>query len=71
MTAFVGWTIIVVGLGLFSMVLLWPVFRLLRRNRPNGGGLNWAYAAATAGCSVMLWYLIPIAVHAFLGHAAP
>jgi|GEM_PF-2797615 hypothetical protein len=71
MTAFVGWTIIVLGFGLLSMTLLWPVFRLVRRFRPNAGGLIWAYAAATAGCSIMLWYLVPWAVHELFGRVAP
>jgi hypothetical protein len=71
MTAFVGWTIIVLGFGLCSMALLWPVFWLVRRRRPGAGGLIWGYAAATAGCSIMLWYLIPWAVHGLFGHKAP
>ena len=71
MTAFAGWTIIVLGFGVFSMALLWPLFWLLRRRRPNVGGLIWGYAAATAGCSLMLWYLIPWAVHGLFGHQAP
>lgn len=71
MTAFVGWTIIVLGFGLLSMLLLWPVFRLVRRFRPNAAGLIWAYAIATAGCSIMLWYLVPWAVHQLFGRVAP
>jgi hypothetical protein len=71
MTALVGWTIIVLGFGLFSMALLWPLFRLLRRYRPNAGNLIWSYAAATAGCSIMLWYLLPLAIHALLGQKGP
>jgi len=71
MTALVGWTIIVLGFGLFSMALLWPLFRLLRRRRPNAGGLIWGYAAATAGCSIMLLYLLPWAIHELFGHTAP
>ena len=71
MTAFVGWAIIVLGFGLFSMALLWPVYWLVRRRRPNTGGLIWGYAAATAGCSIMLWYLVPWAVHGLFGHSAP
>jgi hypothetical protein len=71
MTAFVGWTIIVLGFGLLSMTLLWPVFRLVRRFHPNAGGLIWTYAAATAACGIMLWYLVPWAVHELFGHTAP
>jgi hypothetical protein len=71
MTALVGWTIIVLGFGVFSMALLWPVFRLARRHRPGAGGLIWGYVAASAACSVMLWYLIPWAVHGLFGHKAP
>ena len=71
MTAFIGWTIIVLGFGLFSAALLWPVFQLVRRYRPDAGRLIWAYAAATVGCSVMLWYLVPWAVHELFGHSAP
>jgi hypothetical protein len=53
------------------MALLWPLFRLLRRYRPNAGNLIWSYAAATAGCSIMLWYLLPLAIHALLGQKGP
>jgi hypothetical protein len=71
MTAIFGWTIIILGLGLFSLALLWPVFRLLRRRRPDADSLIWGYAAAAAGCSVVLWHLIPWAVHGLFGHKSP
>ena len=71
MTAFVGWTIIVLGFGLVSMALLWPLFRLVRRFRPGVAGLRWAYAVATAAFAVMLWYLVPLAVHQLFGRVAP
>lgn len=71
MTALLGWTIIVLGFGLFSMALLWPLFRLLRRRRPDAAGLIWGYVAATAGCSIMLWYLLPWGIHALFGHKGP
>jgi hypothetical protein len=70
MTAVVGWTIIVVVLCAISMGFLWPAFRLIRRSHPASGRLLWAYAAATAVCSLALWYLIPLAVHELFGRAA-
>jgi hypothetical protein len=71
MTAFIGWAIIVLGFGLVSMTLLWPIFRLVRRSRAKASGLIWGYAGATAACSIMLWYLVPLAVHALFGRVAP
>jgi len=70
MTAFIGWTIIVAVFWLFSMALLWPAFRLIRRSHPNSWGSLWAYATAAAGCSLVLWYMIPLAVHGIFGRAA-
>jgi len=63
--------IIGVSFCLFSMVLLWPAFRLLRRSHPNSGGLLWAYAAATVACSIALWFLIPLSIHELFGRTAP
>ncbi len=62
MTSFTGWTIIVVVSCSFSMILLWPAYSLARRSRFNSRALPWLYAASTAGCSVALWYLIPLVV---------
>jgi hypothetical protein len=70
MTAFVGWLILVLGFCAFSMALLWPAFRLIRRSYPNFAALLWAYAAATVGCSIALWYLIPLVVHQLFGRGA-
>jgi hypothetical protein len=70
MTAFVGWLILVLGFCAFSMALLWPVFRLMRRSYPNSLGLLWAYVAAIAGCSLALWYLIPMAVYQLFGRVS-
>jgi hypothetical protein len=67
MTAIVGWTIIAVVLCSASALLLWPAFRLMRRFHPDSGALRWAFAAATVGCSLALWYLIPLAVHGLFG----
>jgi hypothetical protein len=71
MTAVIGWVIIVLGFGLVSMALLWPVFRLVRRYRPNAAALAWAYAVATGALGMVLWYLVPLAVHQLFGRVAP
>jgi magnesium-transporting ATPase (P-type) len=63
MTAVVGWLIIVTALISFSMLLLWPGFRLVRRSHPGSKAVFWSYLASAAACSVTLWYLIPLAVH--------
>jgi hypothetical protein len=69
MTAFLGWTILVVVFCSFSSALLWPAFRALRRSYPNSGHLLWGYAIATVACSLGLWLLIPLAIHGFFGRA--
>jgi len=70
MKALLGWSIIVVGFWLVSAALLWPAFTLLRRRRGNSAALVIGYAAGSAACSVLLFFLIPIAVHGLLGRAA-
>jgi hypothetical protein len=67
MTALLGWTILIGAFLLLSMLLLLPVFLLVRRRYPGFGRLPWAYTAATAGCSVALWYLIPFAIWEIFG----
>ena len=63
MTAVVGWLIIVAVFVSFSMMLLWPIFRLVRRSHPGSRAVFWAYVGSAAACSVILWYLIPLVVH--------
>jgi hypothetical protein len=69
MTAFLGWIIIVLIFGSFSLALLWPGFRLMRRARAGSRGLLWCYVCATAVCGLGLWYVIPLAVHGLFGRA--
>jgi hypothetical protein len=59
--------IIVVVFGLFSMALLWPAFKLLRRVRGRFKGYYWVYLFSIAACSLALWYLIPLAVFKLFG----
>jgi hypothetical protein len=70
MKVFVGWMIIVGVFGSFSMALLWPAFRLLRRSHPQSPGLLWAYVVASGGCGVTLWYVIPLAVYEIFGRTS-
>jgi hypothetical protein len=67
MQALVGWTIIAAIFCSVGAAVLWPAFWLLRRWRPNLRGLRWAYAAATVGFGVALWYAIPFGVYEFFG----
>ena len=70
MTAFVGWTLIVVALGAFSLAVLFPAFWFVRRFQPHFKGAIWVYLALSAVSSVAVWCAIPGAVHGFFGHAA-
>lgn len=63
MIAVLGWLIIVSAFGSFSMMLLWPVFRLVRRSHPGSRALVLAWVGTAAACSVGLWFLIPVLVH--------
>ncbi|HTV77160.1 MAG TPA: hypothetical protein VMF03_02810 [Steroidobacteraceae bacterium] len=63
MIAVLGWLIIVAAFVSFSMMLLWPVFRLVRRSHPGSKGFVLAWVAAAAACSIGLWFLIPVLVH--------
>jgi hypothetical protein len=70
MTAWLGWTLIVVALGAFSLAVLFPAFWLVRRHCPRFKRAAWAYVAASAVSGVLVWYAIPVAVHGIFGHAA-
>src|SRR5579859_3310249 len=70
MTAFLGWTLIVVTLGAVSLAVLLPVLWLLRRVRPHFKGAVWAYVVLSAVSCIAVWYAIPVVVHGFFGHAA-
>jgi hypothetical protein len=63
MTAIIGWLIIVTAFLSFSMMILWPGFRLVRRSHPGSKGVLWGYLGAAVVCSVALWYLIPPVIH--------
>ena len=71
MTAFVGWAIIVMVFCALGLALLWPVYRLVRRSRPGSAALAWIYVTAGAGCGLLAWYVIPLAVHGLFGRAVP
>jgi hypothetical protein len=71
MTAVVGWLIIVTAFLGFSMMLLWPGFRLVRRSHPGSKAVLWVYLASGVVCSVALWYLIPMAVHSIFARTGP
>jgi hypothetical protein len=71
MTAVIGWLIIVTAFVSFSMMLLWPGFRLVRRSHPGSKAAFWLYLASAVACSVGLWYLIPVAVHGIFGRTVP
>jgi hypothetical protein len=70
MTACLGWTLIAIALGAFSLAVLFPAFWLVRRVRPRFKRAVWAYVALSAVSGVAFWYAIPMAVHGFFGHAA-
>jgi hypothetical protein len=70
MAAAAGWIIICVGFSLVSVAVLWPAYRSLRRRFPHFRHHVWAYFAATAGFSVALWFLIPLAVWLLFGRTA-
>ena len=70
MTTLLGWTLIVVMLSAFSLVFLWPALRYTRRARADFAGAIWAYVAAAAVFSLVLWYAIPPAVHWLFGRVA-
>jgi len=67
MTGLLGWTLIVLTLGSFSLVALWPIFKLIRRVRGELAGGLWSYAAASAGLSLMLWISTPHIIHSLFG----
>jgi hypothetical protein len=67
MKAILGWSIIVVGFWTLSAVLLWPAFTVLRRRRRGSAALSAGYVAGSAACGLLLFYLLPIAVHGVLG----
>ena len=71
MTAIIGWTIIAVTFYLFGAALLWPVYRVMRRTFPAFRSLSWVYASAAAACGVAIWFVLPVAIHHFLGQKAP
>jgi hypothetical protein len=71
MTAVVGWLIIVATFIAFSMMLLWPGLRLVRRSHPGSKAVLWVYLASAVVCSVALWYLIPLAVHGIFARTVP
>lgn len=68
MTALLGWIILATMLCLASMLALWPAWALVRRFHPAARGQRAAYALATLGCSVALWFLIPPIVSWLFGH---
>lgn len=70
MKALLGWSVIVVGFWLVSAALLWPAFTLLRRRHGKSASLLIGYAVGSAACSLLLFFLIPVAVHGLLGRAA-
>jgi hypothetical protein len=70
MKAVLGWSIIVVGFWLLSAALLWPAFTLLRRRRGKSAALSVGYVAGSAACGLLVFYLIPIAVHGVFGRVA-
>jgi len=62
-----GWIIIGTLFASSSAVLLWPFFRALRRHYAPSARLLLAYGFAVVGCSIGLWYAIPLLVWTFLG----
>jgi hypothetical protein len=70
MAAIIGWIIICTGLCLVSGAVLWPAYRHARQRFPELRHARWAYAAATAGCSIALWYAIPLLTWAVFGRSA-
>jgi hypothetical protein len=67
MKAILGWNIIVVGFWVLSAALLWPAFTLLRRRHGGSAALLVGYVAGSAACGILVFYLIPIAVHGVFG----
>ena len=63
MIAVLGWLIIVTAFFSFSMMILWPGFRLVRRSHPGSKAVVCGYVASVVACSVVLWFVIPLAVH--------
>jgi len=63
MKSFLGWLIFCVLLCLPGMLLLWPLRVLVRRRNPGAGSPVWIYLAASAASGLLLWYVIPPAVH--------
>jgi len=70
MRSLLGWCIIVMGFWALSAALLWPAFTLLNRRRRTSAAMLLGYAAGSAVCGLLVFCLIPIAVHALLGRAA-
>jgi hypothetical protein len=71
MRPLLGWGIIVIGFWTLSAALMWPAFTLLRRRRRTSAAIWIGYAAGSAACGFLVFFLIPIAVHGLLGRAAP
>jgi hypothetical protein len=71
MRPLLGWGIIVIGFWALSAALMWPAFTLLRRRRRTSATMLLGYAAASAACGFLVFFLIPIAVHGLLGRVAP
>ena len=70
MAAIAGWIIICTGFCLVSAALLWPAYRRTRHRFTQARQARWAYALASAGCGVALWYLIPLVVWVLIGRTA-
>lgn len=65
-TTTLGWLVIAGLMLLSSTAMLWPMFMLWRRLRPNASLPRWGYVLAIAAGGVAIWFLIPVAVSTFL-----
>jgi hypothetical protein len=65
MTAALGWIIITLAFASLSAGLLYPVYRVVRRARPESGIIRWLYAVAVGVGSMVLWIILPLLVHRF------
>jgi len=70
MTALAGWIIICTVFCFVSAALLWPAYRRMRHHFSRAQQARRAYALAIVGCSVTLWYLVPLLVHVLFGRTA-
>jgi hypothetical protein len=70
LTSLLGWAIIVLSFGGFSVGLLFPAYRVARRRYPESSYLWWIYGVAAGSCGVAIWFLLPIIVHHVFGRSA-